>query len=225
MKTRQGSFGRELAYVEARYDIERINEAFGAEWSFEVTTRDVMPDTQEVLVLGRLTAGGVVEQAFGGSHITRNRTTGEVLPLADDLKPAATDALEKAASLFGVGLHLYGDDGEGAALPTPKGNGRNEYPNRQPASQHPQDAHHAEPEGPPADANGNGSGNGSGGARLTSRQLAAAWAIARQNDIPQREVRRLCVTNYNRQPEFLSRGEASLLIDRRKNFLPPQGQR
>jgi hypothetical protein len=30
--------------------------------------------------------------------------------LADDLKSAATDALKKACSLLGIGLHLYGRD-------------------------------------------------------------------------------------------------------------------
>jgi hypothetical protein len=47
----------------------------------------------------------------GGSSITRNRETGEVVSLADDLKAAATDALKKACSLLGIGLHLHaGDD-------------------------------------------------------------------------------------------------------------------
>ena len=35
---------------------------------------------------------------------------GEILSVADDLKAAATDAIWKAASLFGVGPHVYGDD-------------------------------------------------------------------------------------------------------------------
>ena len=44
---------------------------------------------------------------FGSSKITRARESGEIISLADDLKAAATDALKKAATLLGVGLHLY----------------------------------------------------------------------------------------------------------------------
>jgi len=214
VKSRQGSFGRELSYVEARHYIERLNEAFDGAWSFEVTYHEVLP--LEVLVLGKLSASGHTKQAFGGSQITKNRQTGEVLSIADDLKAAATDALKKAASLFGVGLHLYGEDGESVSPPTSgNGNGRHEPTQR---SYPPQPPHHLQSEAPPSDGNGNGN------ARLTARQLAAVWAIARQNDIPQREVRRLCVTDYGRQPEFLSKGEASQLIDQLKNFPLPQGQ-
>jgi hypothetical protein len=42
--------------------------------------------------------------------ITKAKETGEIISLADDLKAAATDALKKAATLLGVGLHLYNGD-------------------------------------------------------------------------------------------------------------------
>ena len=209
VKTRQGSFGRELAYVEARHYIERLNEAFDGAWHFEVALHEILPD--EVLVLGTLKAGGITKQAFGGSSITRNRQSGEALSIADDLKAAATDSLKKAASLFGIGLHLYGDDsvceqpagpnGNGRALPADR---RGTPDQRQPDSQ------------PPPRSNGNGAnGNGGNGdGRLTARQLSAIWGLARQHDIAQREVRRVCMADFGRQPEFLSKSEASAVIDR-----------
>jgi hypothetical protein len=61
-------------------------------------------------VLGRLTAEGIVKNQFGSSQITRNKKTGDLVSLGDDLKAAATDALKKAATLLGVGLHLYVDE-------------------------------------------------------------------------------------------------------------------
>ena len=63
-----------------------------------------------MIVIGQLNAGGIVKSQFGSSRITRARETGDIISLSDDLKAAATDALKKAATLFGVGLHLYRND-------------------------------------------------------------------------------------------------------------------
>jgi hypothetical protein len=105
IKHRKGNFNRTLAYVEAPVVIARLNDAFDAVWSFEITEHHILQD--EVLVLGRLTAEGITKTQFGSSQITRKKDTGEVISLGDDLKAAATDALKKAATLLGVGLHLY----------------------------------------------------------------------------------------------------------------------
>ena len=51
-----------------------------------------------------------MKSQFGSSRITRAKETGDIISLADDLKAAATDALKKAATLLGVGLHLYRND-------------------------------------------------------------------------------------------------------------------
>jgi hypothetical protein len=109
VKTRRGAFGEQLSYVEGAEYIRRLNEAFEGEWSFEVVDHRVYD--AEVVVVGNLTADGVTKMAFGGSSVTTNNQTGEVISLADDLKAAATDALKKAASLLGVGLDLYSDAG------------------------------------------------------------------------------------------------------------------
>jgi hypothetical protein len=105
IKHRKGNFNRTLAYVEAPAVIARLNDAFDSAWSFEITEHHILQD--EVLVLGRLTAESIVKTQFGSSQITRNKKTGDLVSLGDDLKAAATDALKKASTLLGVGLHLY----------------------------------------------------------------------------------------------------------------------
>jgi hypothetical protein len=51
--------------------------------------------------------------AFGGSSVTRDTSGREAL--ADTLKASASDALKKAATLFGIGLELYGGAPAGQA--------------------------------------------------------------------------------------------------------------
>ena len=107
VKTRKGSFGKTLAYVEVVNYVRRLNEAFGGDWSFEVLEQRLL-DT-EVVVVGKLTAGGITKTAFGGSSITVSRETGAQVSVSDDLKAAASDSLKKACSLLGVGLELHVD--------------------------------------------------------------------------------------------------------------------
>ena len=104
VKQRQGQGGKTLSYVETHAVIARLNEGCDA-WSFEVVEHTVLDE--EVIVVGKLNADGVVKMAFGGSSITRDRD-GRPLSIADDLKSAASDAIKKSASLLGVGLELYG---------------------------------------------------------------------------------------------------------------------
>jgi len=146
----------------------------------------------EVVVIGKLTAAAVTKMAFGGSSITVSRE-GEVISIADDLKAAATDALKKAASLLGVGLHLYSSDrpveaaspGNGAA----KGNGQrngNKHRDR---------------------ANGTSNGN-----RLTQRQLSAIWGMGRSLGLSADKIRERTVQVFGVQPEHLSKSDASSFI-------------
>jgi hypothetical protein len=108
IKHRKGNFNRTLAYIEAPAVISRLNDAFDAAWSFEITEHHILQE--EVLVLGKLTAESITKTQFGSSQITRKKDTGEIISLGDDLKAAATDALKKAATLLGVGLHLYSEE-------------------------------------------------------------------------------------------------------------------
>ena len=110
IKQRQGQGGKTLSYVETHAVIARLNEGCDA-WSFEIVEHQVLEE--EVVVVAKLTADGVMKMAFGGTSITRDRD-GRPVSIADDLKAAGSDALKKAASLLGVGLELYG-----GALPAP----------------------------------------------------------------------------------------------------------
>ena len=113
IKQREGNFGKTLDYVEGTSIIQRLNDAFDAEWSFTILKHEILKDADEVLVLGELKAGDFVKNQFGSSKITRAKDTGEIISLADDLKAAATDALKKTATMYGVALYLY-RNGNGA---------------------------------------------------------------------------------------------------------------
>jgi len=124
VKTRQGQNGKTLSYVETHAVIVRLNEGCDS-WGFEIVEHHVMDD--EVVVVGRLTADGVVKMAFGGSSITRDKATRSAVSIADDLKAAGSDALKKAASLLGVGLELYGGQ-QGREQKAGNGNGARSAP-------------------------------------------------------------------------------------------------
>jgi hypothetical protein len=112
IRSRPGQGGKSLSYVETHAVIARLNEAADFDWSFEVEKHDVL--AEEVIVLGKLTIDGITKMAFGGSSVTRDNAGNEV-SLADDLKAATSDAIKKAASLFGIGLELYGGTPAGSA--------------------------------------------------------------------------------------------------------------
>lgn len=105
IRHRPGRHGESLAYVSGADVVHRLNAALQGAWSFTIVQHEVLDD--EVVVLGRLSAGGITKEAFGSSAITRSRDHDSVVSLGDDFKSAATDALKKAATLLGVALHLY----------------------------------------------------------------------------------------------------------------------
>ena len=203
VRTRRGGHGRQLKYVETREYIRRLNAVFEGEWDFQVSSHEILQD--EVVVLGKLTAGNVIKTAFGGSSITRSRENGEPIAISDDLKAAASDSLKKACSLLGIGLHLYSDDRpqqplrprNGGQVRTVRlggsgGNGEGTNgPNRLSAKA------------------GNG---GNGGDRLSQKQLHAVWACAKDKAIPEQHVRSHSLEKYGKQVEFLAKAEASELI-------------
>jgi len=111
IKQRKGTYGSMIDYVETHAVIKRLNDAFDANWSFEIVSHEQL--NTEVIVLGKLTADGVTKSQFGSNRISTSKQ-GEVISIGDDLKAAASDSLKKCASLMGVGLHLYGGDRESA---------------------------------------------------------------------------------------------------------------
>ena len=201
LKTRKGTFGKPFTYVEGADYIRRLNESFEGDWSFEVVEH-IRLDT-EVIVLGKLVAGGVTKMAFGGSKITVNRE-GEVVSIADDLKAAATDALKKASSLLGVGLHLYSEPTDttagrnGRSSPAPQRNNGNGNGQAKPAGNNGNNK--------PAGSNGNGQD------RLTQKQLSCVWGMARSLGRSVEDVRKHTVETYGAQPEQMNKTDASSLI-------------
>ncbi|MBI2202994.1 MAG: hypothetical protein HYU41_03935 [Candidatus Rokubacteria bacterium] len=217
IKQRKGRNGV-LDYVEGHSVIQRLNDALEGEWSFEVVHHDGRED--EVLVLGRLSAGAVVKMTFGASQVTREKVSGKPLSLGDDLKAAATDALKKCSTFFGVGLHLYaekplsGRDGAPHGGParsapaTPNGPPRPPVVPRPPAVQPP----------PAVPVNGNGASSHGTRNAATERQLDAIVKIGRAKGLAPTAVESMSLRVFNRKPGALTREEASTLIKELTNL-------
>jgi hypothetical protein len=105
IKTRSGGGGKQLQYVEAHTVIRRLNEATGGKWSLSVLRLEMMGDVFTAHVSLTIPELGSREH-IGVQRMQQN--AGE-----DLAKGAISDALKKAATLFGVGLELYGRDYEG----------------------------------------------------------------------------------------------------------------
>jgi hypothetical protein len=109
VKQRAGPGGTKLDYVEVGYVIDLLNQAFGWDWDFRIIEQQI--GKKQVWVRGELSvrfSDHVVTKAqYGGTNIKVNRTTGEPVGIADDLKAAASDSLKKCASLLGVAGDVY----------------------------------------------------------------------------------------------------------------------
>lgn len=197
IRSRKGPFGQTLSYVEGAEFIRRLNEAFEGRWSFAIVQHDIRDE--EVIVLGMLTtADGTGKSAFGSSSITVSRD-GEIVSIGDDLKAAATDSLKKCSTLLGLGLHLYQSEAAKAAVVAPsRSNGSG---NGHPTT------------GARKGSNGNPRrGNGANGNRLTQKQLSCIWGMARSLGLSADDVRERTTRAFGVQPEFLTKGDASSLI-------------
>jgi len=193
VKQRQGNFGNTLDYVEGHAIVSRLNEAFEANWTFELTNHWILKETDEVLVLGKLTAEGITKMAFGSMQISKTEDTKAIISLGDDLKAASTDALKKAASLLGVGLYLYSN---------PKGKASDERPKDQNKG-----GNGEKKEGETRPGNG-----GNGGNRLTNKQLSAIFAIGKSKGLKNKDLKEKGLTMFNKNLDFLTKEEASSLI-------------
>ena len=80
IKQRKGRNGV-LDYVEGHTVVARLNAALDGAWSFEVVAHEVRD--HEVLVLGKLTAAGIVKMQFGASQVTRDRETKALISLGE----------------------------------------------------------------------------------------------------------------------------------------------
>lgn len=122
IKERRGSYGKTLIYVETPEYIKRLNDIFEGEWDWSVTTE--VANDNFIVVKGHLRTGMITKEAFGSAVIKKAKSTGQPINLGDDYKSAASDALKKACSLFGIGLHLWEDEDDSEPVapfkPAPK---------------------------------------------------------------------------------------------------------
>ena len=182
IKQRKGYNGNILDYVEGPTVIQRLNDAFDGQWTFEVVRHQILDN--EIVVLGKFTAEGITKMQYGVSQITRAKDSDLPICIGDDMKAAATDALKKTATLLGVGLRLYRNDSPLVTNLTK-----------------PESKAAEEPEKP---ANGNG--------RLTNKQLSCIFAIAKSKGMQNKDIKALTIEQFNKQPEFLTKSEASSFI-------------
>ena len=199
IKQREGNFGKMLDYIEGHAVIQRLNDAFDADWSFNVIRHDILKETDEVIVLGELKAGNVVKTQFGSSRITRARESGDIISLADDLKAAATDALKKAATLLGVGLHLYGGN-----------NGRAQNSN---SGQYQGKSYAAGGKGNGTYKPGNSNRNGNGNGRLSAKQYRYMLKLNEEHSRTKADLDQQCLEMFGTVAQHLSKVDASSVIE------------
>lgn len=190
IKQRKTSLGYTLDYLETHTVIHRLNEVFGGAWSFRILDHKLLED--DVVVLGELTAEGVAKQQFGTCELRQEGDEGIVLSMGDALKAAASDALKKAATLFGIGLQLY-RSAETPAVSPPAPARPEPAPAPVPA---------LEPEPEPAIA------------LITDLQVAEIVELAKQRKVTQAQVDRRARERYGRGLAELTQAEAQEIITR-----------
>lgn len=122
IKQRPGGQGKGFTYVAGYTIIHRLNDATGGMWDWEIKSFEFRPlpqtskgkDQWLVVVTGTLGIPGLGSRSGVGVQVVVDGA-GE-----DLVKGASTDALKKAATLFGVALELYGEDYEDEPAPLPE---------------------------------------------------------------------------------------------------------
>jgi len=132
IKSRTGGGGKKLDYIEGHTVIHRLNDATGNHWDLELRALDTMQLGTRTMLRAHvaLTLPGLGTREHIGIQMVDERG-GE-----DLVKGAVTDALKKAATLFGVGLELYGEDY--AAIDTSNAPPRNRSTSRNTVPEPPQ---------------------------------------------------------------------------------------
>jgi hypothetical protein len=181
IKSRKGNFGNTLQYLESSTVIHRLNEVI-PNWNFKVIEH--FQEKDEVVVLGEMEIAGIVHQQFGCSKITKHKDTGAEISLGDDRKAAVSDAIKKAASMFGVGLNLH-SNGNGHR-PNGNGNGSSRPPN---------------------------SGNGNGNGRITNKEITDLFTTCKNKGIQQSQVIKTAQNIYQKSIGQLTSIEAKNLVE------------
>lgn len=228
IRYRAGSYGTTLAYVETHSVIERLNEAFAAEWSFCVLEHHVREDLDEVLVLGKLSAQGIHKMQIGSARLKRQLHGGELLGLGDDLKAAVSDCLKKCATLLGVGLHLYrkepgtGDQVHAASEPQDSTTSTALKPSdKTPQMSETTDTDYADGSTPSPQSTSQSASRPPKKSRpcpkdpdpMSTRQKSLISNLRAQFGLEEEVLNRFCLAQYGRPLQALSKPQASHLID------------
>lgn len=108
-------------YVKSADAILALNTTFGGFWDFsiitdEATALEMAVKTKSVVVRGRLTITNpstgvsVTREQYGRKDVAFKKGTNEPMDFGNDMKAAASDALKKCASQFGLFNDIYRDN-------------------------------------------------------------------------------------------------------------------
>jgi hypothetical protein len=125
IRQRPGPGKRPFSYISGPAVIDRLLEATGSAFSWKVDKVELITQATGEgpvsfwVVLGSLSIAGMGVRAGIGTHPAES---------VEAAKAAETDALKRAAVKFGVGLHLYEEEGGNGAGASPAPRNGN-YPN------------------------------------------------------------------------------------------------
>jgi len=113
VRSRPGPGKLTFDYIPAEFVIRLLNEAFNYSWCSKIL--DAQRVENEVVVLLELMVKDfegvlIYKQQYGAAAVNKD--------IGDAYKSAASDALKKCATLFGIGLELY--DGVSSSGPVPQ---------------------------------------------------------------------------------------------------------
>lgn len=201
----------DTAGIAYQFICNRMNEVLGVGgWRAhrtvtvkEITTSKGRPAYEALcdltLELGEWVNGDFVvfaESLADGGHMSTSE--------ADARKGSYTNALKKAAAMFGCGRQAYegtlDDDNIPSDVPSPVTVTTLPVAVPQHSAPGPQNGMAHSP--PPAPSRN----------RLSSKQLAAIWSIGRKLGYEQSALRGFIKSKFSVQPEFLSRDQASQII-------------
>jgi len=108
IKTRKGPKGTVLKYVETGYMTFCLNYASLMNWNFEIleSETDMIEEKMHISVLGRVTMTTtdniiIFKEAWGSQVLKAG------MEMGDARKAAASDAMKKAASMYGIAAKVY----------------------------------------------------------------------------------------------------------------------
>jgi hypothetical protein len=203
IREREGDEGKMYNYIPGPYVIQRLNEIFGTEWSYEIIEFKILDE--EVIALGKLLAGGVEKMQFGSVPITRRRVDKKPVSIGDDLKKAGTDGLKKCAEMLGIGLHLKLDKlsktsetvrTSRAATPRASGKAAATTSSAAGPTAVPASTPHPDKE------------------RVTARQLSAITTLSQKRGWTTLRLRDYTMEHYKKLPDRLTVEQAASLITR-----------